>query len=89
MPACFWCKEEVLPGEESPLPLNGRRGEAHRECMVRSIAGSVGHQAGRCSCFGGEEEDPPGMTVREAARAAYQMFMDGMLSETKGKSTFR
>lgn len=42
----------------------------HRECVIRSIVGSVGHQEGRCSCFGGTEEDPPGMTKREAARAA-------------------
>lgn len=89
MAACFWCKEEVLPGEESPIPLNGHRGNAHRECMVRSVAGSVGHQSGRCSCYGGEEEDPPGMTLREASRAAYDMFTGRWASDRKGKSGFR
>lgn len=46
----------------------------HQECTIRSIIGSVGHQEKRCSCFGGTEEDPEGMTKREAAKAAYDLF---------------
>lgn len=42
----------------------------HHECFMRGVTGSVGHQRGTCSCHGGSEEDPPGMTRREAARAA-------------------
>ena len=38
------------------------------------VVGSVGHQLGRCSCFGGDEDDPPGMTVREAALAAVDLY---------------
>jgi hypothetical protein len=33
--------------------------------------GSVGHQKGTCSCHGGTEEDPPEMTKRQAAVAAW------------------
>ncbi|MEI6196534.1 MAG: helix-turn-helix domain-containing protein [Verrucomicrobiota bacterium] len=41
---------------------------------MRSIAGSVGHQNQRCSCFGGTEDDPPGLTVRQAAQAALDRY---------------
>jgi hypothetical protein len=62
---CGWC-EEALDATD----LSG----FHDECRVRAIAGSVGHQAHRCSCFGGQEGDPFGATKREAARAAAELF---------------
>lgn len=48
----------------------------HRECFLRGIFGSVGHQRGLCTCNGGPGtmDDPPGMTAREAARAAVKEF---------------
>jgi hypothetical protein len=49
----------------------------HRECFLRGVFGSVGHQRHRCSCYGGDEEDPPEMTVREAAFAACKLFLGG------------
>jgi hypothetical protein len=42
----------------------------HLECHLRDTVGSVGHIEGRCSCVGGDEEDPPGLSRREAAVAA-------------------
>lgn len=48
----------------------------HLECFVRGTFGSVGHLRGRCSCFGGDEEDPPGMTRREAARASVLALLE-------------
>jgi hypothetical protein len=36
--------------------------------------GSVGHQTCRCACFGGTEEDPPGMTKRMAALSAFKLW---------------
>jgi hypothetical protein len=78
---CVQCKEAVLEGEYGVtmpqlliLPA-GREvvtGVLHRECYLRQIYGSVGHQRRKCSCFGGIEEDPVDMTVREAARAAVE-----------------
>lgn len=68
---CVWCEEPVLADEQHPMygqPM-------HQECGVRSVAGSVGHIHGECSCFGGTEEDPKGMTRREAAKAALEAFM--------------
>jgi hypothetical protein len=46
----------------------------HRNCYLREIIGSVGHQNGNCSCRDGGGGDPPGMTLREAADAAVTLF---------------
>lgn len=49
----------------------------HLACHVRGIVGSVGHQLGTCSCrrpLEESEEDPPGMTKREAAEAAFALW---------------
>jgi hypothetical protein len=76
---CGWCEESIEEGDEGEImPLLGAGGTVgasvyHRECQVRAVVGSVGHQSGKCSCFGGTEEDPPGMTRREAARAAMRL----------------
>lgn len=42
----------------------------HRECFLKGLFGSVGHQTKRCACYGGDFEDPPGLTKRQAASAA-------------------
>lgn len=64
---CDWCQEAVQEGDTGTV-LRGR--VLHYECGLRGAAGSVGHQKRLCSCFGGTEEDPAGMTVRQAAIAA-------------------
>lgn len=46
----------------------------HLECHLRGVLGSVGHIEGWCSCVGGDFEDPPGLTKREAACAAVAAF---------------
>lgn len=73
MKPCFYCLEPILEGE--PIREINRGAEyAHYECMIRMVAGSVGHQLKACSCFGGTEDDPKGATRREAARAAARLF---------------
>lgn len=67
MKTCILCGERITPADELAMMFIE---PVHFECGVRAIAGSVGHQQGRCSCFGGTEEDPPGMTRRQAAQAA-------------------
>lgn len=69
-PICPYCEEPVLPGEIADFWTS----TAHHECQARSVLGSVAHIEGRCGCFvpGAEETDPPGMTRREAAIAAWQ-----------------
>jgi hypothetical protein len=70
IPACLWCGEPVAPAEQDPHRVGQ---PIHYECGLRCALGSVGHQRRRCSCYGGDEEDPPGMTRREAARAAAKL----------------
>lgn len=72
-PVCFYCHEPVLPGEESGIVTNAA---SHRECAFRSVAGSLAHMERRCGCFvpGSEEGDPPGLTLRQGARAALDAF---------------
>jgi len=74
---CIWCGEEVLPEERM---VEG--GELHRECMVRSIIGSLAHLKRECSCYirGSCEGDPPGTTKREGARLAYHYYRASMSS---------
>lgn len=68
---CLHCDEEILPHEMIP----DAEGKVHRECLLRSIVGSVGHQMGRCSCFGyrgnGDDES---LTRRENALIAARFF---------------
>lgn len=80
---CFHCGEPIAPGDRTnPHATPGTCGGSvlmrmcHWECSARAILGSVGHIRGQCTCYGGTQDDPPGMTKREAARAAvaeYQM----------------
>ncbi len=66
---CDWCGEPLLPSEiiDPAAPKF-----MHHECVLRAVIGSVAHIEGRCSCYttGSEEGDPPGMSKRDAARAA-------------------
>jgi hypothetical protein len=66
---CAYCDEEIRNGEAS-IQEN-----FHRECIVRAVIGSAAHQLGECSCFGGDREDPPGVSAREAAKLAYDTFI--------------
>jgi hypothetical protein len=70
---CAFCNEPILPEEHKPLEAWTQR-DMHNECLVRAVAGSAAHQLGECSCFGGSREDPPGMTIRQAALLAYETF---------------
>jgi hypothetical protein len=67
---CNWCGEPLLDDEVRAPNMNG----LHYACGLRMTLGSVGHQSRQCSCFGGDEEDPLGMTMRQAAEAAMNYF---------------
>ena len=85
---CFWCEESIgesdrgflvphaswkyMAGQEKIPPVQS----IHLECMIRMTVGSLGHLRKTCSCYGGNEEDPPNMTKREAAIAAYREFSE-------------
>lgn len=72
---CLYCEEPIAEGDKGVvMPFTDESGTRevpeHRECFMRSIFGSLGHLTGTCSCYGGKNEDPPDMTVRQAAKAA-------------------
>lgn len=69
---CCWCNEEFVAEDQGLLiPQNSYY---HKDCFLRSVLGSVGHQRKQCNCFGGSLEDPPELTAREAAIAAVNEF---------------
>jgi hypothetical protein len=72
---CLYCNEPIAEGDSGVMLGRFVR---HRECLLRHIVGSVGHQCGTCSCYGGAYEDPPSMTKRQAARAAVEFYERGM-----------
>ena len=80
--ACAWCGEPLEAQERHPNFYQ----PFHFACGFRSIAGSVAHIEGRCSCCiaGAEEGDPPDMTKREAAYAAFAAAL-----RIRGEENFR
>ena len=69
---CLFCDESIADGDHG-LFANETQ-PVHRECFIRQVSGSVGHQKGMCSCYGGNEDDPEGMTKRQAAIAACKLW---------------
>lgn len=70
---CDWCQEKFIETDQGlgiPDALSENFTYYHPNCFLRTILGSLGHQQKKCSCYGGETEDPPEMTLREAADAA-------------------
>ena len=67
---CQYCEEPIQMGERGVVYANGPVN--HIECFMRSLFGSVAHQNKTCACFipGSTEADPPGLSLREAAREA-------------------
>jgi hypothetical protein len=75
---CLHCSEPIEWWASGVVMAVGeRRRPLHLECFLRSTVGSLGHLRGRCSCYGGDEEDPPGVSVRDAARAAARFLVSG------------
>jgi hypothetical protein len=74
---CSYCSESIQEGDQGFVGFY--HAVLHLECLLRQAVGSVAHQRGTCSCYGGAEEDPPGMTLRQAARAAVENYEDSKL----------
>lgn len=76
---CLHCDEAIQDGDTGTYQAYVSEAgtelkPVHHECTLRMVVGSLGHQQRRCSCFGGTEEDPEGMTKHEAAIAAARHF---------------
>lgn len=71
---CLLCDEAVRDGDSGTVDPGGR--VMHYECVMRASIGSVGHQLRRCSCYNklDPQEDPPGMSRRQAAIAACALW---------------
>lgn len=78
---CPWCDELVEDGEDYETTNDGEL-RYHRACLIRQVVGSVAHQRRECSCYGGTGEDSPNLTPREAARAAWNYFLEHHVQET-------
>lgn len=74
---CHHCEEAIVDGDRGYIDSSSN--PFHEECFMRLLFGSVGHQQKRCSCFGGTEEDPAGMTIRQAAKAAMDLTHEGKI----------
>lgn len=73
--SCSWCGENICEYDMGVImPLVRVDGTfeiaIHAECHIRQVVGSVAHQRGECSCYGGVGEDSPELSRRAAARAA-------------------
>jgi len=64
-PLCAYCGEPM-----TALDRLGSTKTEHHECLMRMVVGSISHQLKKCTCYGGEWEDPPELSKREAARLA-------------------
>jgi len=76
---CVHCDEEILTDEDRTSVINGMTGKRmwrHFECGMRAVIGSVAHLERRCSCYvpGSDEGDPEGLSRREAAAAAWEIY---------------
>lgn len=76
---CAHCEEAITLSDswaKSSTVVVGQiaRAAMHRECFMRLLVGSVGHQTRQCSCYGGTLEDPRGLTRRQAARMALALY---------------
>ena len=71
---CYHCEEAIVAEDSGIQYPDGD--VAHRNCHLRQIIGSVAHVERRCGCYvsGSEENDPPGLSLRQAADAAVAAF---------------
>jgi hypothetical protein len=79
--SCAHCGEPIVEGDQGVIrpPEWGWQGPEHKECDARHAIGGLNHVLGRCSCAGGSEPpDPPELTKREAALAAWAAFQERM-----------
>jgi len=75
---CQSCGEAI---EKNAVPMTHFSGSEvhihyyHYECHARMVLGGLNHQKRTCKCFGGTDDpDPPEMTKRQAALAAFDYF---------------
>lgn len=79
---CCWCEEGFVEGDQGMvIPNFDSFSYYHKNCFLRTIFGSVGHQKRQCSCYGGMLEDPQELSPREAANAAVREYEEARSQE--------
>lgn len=79
---CQFCEEVFIENDAGvSLPYLSEKNinvfiHYHKNCFLRTIVGSVGHQNKECSCYGGKSEDPVHLSLREAANQAVLLFQN-------------
>lgn len=88
---CGYCGENFISGDAGAYVPHLACGVVsdipyHQECQTRMFVGSVAHIKGECRCAvdGSTDTDPPGMTKREAAKAAIKALQDKTKLEQAG-----
>lgn len=72
---CTFCGEPFDDPRDFRVIMAGGTQAAHQACCLRSIIGGVNHLRGTCTCCGGDDPpDPPGITMRQAARLALDEY---------------
>lgn len=87
IPECAYCGEVLFGNERNPnTPLL----DMHAACGFRSIIGSLAHLQGRCGCYvaGSGAHDPPGLSRRAAAEAAFEYWL-GLTEEGQKACIYR
>ncbi len=85
---CTWCGEPIAAHDTGVLirhvSASGTQEKPrHEECNARIVLGSVGHQKGLCSCYGGSQEDDPSLSMRENAHAALAYYSQHLRQRVK------
>lgn len=87
--ACFYCEEPFRAGDSGKaMPFLSAAGpviiHVHKECGLRQVAGSLAHIEHRCTCYGGENDRTPGMTLRAEALEVWRRLLSGEVSGEEG-----
>lgn len=74
---CWSCETRIGASDSGHAIVDtGKLGQfrvrhIHRECSVRETLGGLNHMNKRCSCYGGTDDPPDGMTKRDEALAVW------------------
>jgi hypothetical protein len=76
---CIGCDEVVFERDDRTSIIDGSTGQrrwGHFECAMRMAIGSAAHLNRECSCYvpGSHEGDPDGVSRRDAAIAAWEIY---------------
>lgn len=81
---CPFCEEPVLETDDARA-INGIERGAHRECLLRTVMGSIEHLTMGPHTIGACNENDRGLTYRENARLVDQWVTEhGVEDETLG-----